>query len=145
MALWEDTRDRLAERNGLEMIEVQIDGGTDSSTVLRAPTRNDIPDLVNDRWNNRSTTLTVFDTTAEERQLIIGLSQGRAFVGLVAGDRQFQLTQGSSIEQIEMTIGGQTTMVAERFTVGSAQAIQAIESFVDGAPLNEPTLVWTPN
>jgi hypothetical protein len=125
------------------MIEVKIEPADEYPQVIEDPTSTDVAALVERRAQDLSTTITISDTSEEGRQLLVALSSGLAFVGLISDDQQYQLVNEAAGEaSVEMTIGGQLVSVAGYFAVEPRYAVQAVIAFIDNEPLRAPGLRW---
>jgi hypothetical protein len=126
------------------MIEVEIEPADEVAQVLQDPSSADVVALVERRRLDDSTTLTVSDTSDDGRQLLVALSGGRAFVGLVFDDQQYQLTrQPPEQGEVEMSIGGLPTFIAGQYAVETRYAARAVAAFIDGDPLADAGLEWS--
>ncbi len=126
------------------MIEVEIESADDEATqVIQDPAPADLAETIEAQADGPDTMITIIDTQQEDRQLLVALSGGRAFVGLVSGGQQFQLTdQNVGGGAVEMAVGGQRALIARRFAVEPEYAGRAAMSFVEGDPVGDSTLSW---
>jgi hypothetical protein len=126
------------------MIEVEITYADETKAVVRDPTPIDVAALIDGRAHDSDTTISINDSRHEDRQLLISFGGRKALVGLVSDDQQqYQLVrQGAEISDVEMIMGGQTTIIQGRFAVEPVDAARAATAFVEGNPLGDSTLKW---
>lgn len=125
-------------------IEVDVSPTGENLLVTPEAAASDVPTMILSRAENPDTTIAVSDTRQDdERQILVSLSGGKAFVGLTLGGQQFQLArQVSEGQAVVMVIGGQAASIATRFVLEPSYAARAVASFVMGDPLSDPDLMW---